>query len=154
MTIDEQTVQGFYEALRRHDAASASDCYRDDATFRDLAFDLTGKEDISAMWRLVCSRKVGVDFSAIRTEGAEVKARWIADYRFRGKRPVHYSIESTFTFRDGKILRHVDSASRWTWAKQALGFPTDIVVTVFPPILRKQAREELEAFKKHERLTI
>ncbi|AMV37601.1 nuclear transport factor 2 family protein [Planctomyces sp. SH-PL62] len=151
MTPDEKTVQRFYEALQRFDAADASECYRDDAKFEDLAFQLSGKADISAMWRLVCSKKVKIEFGDVRTEDGEVKAWWIADYMFRGKRHVRYKIQPTFAFRDGKILRHVDSASRWEWAKQALGYPEAVLVTACPPILRAKARKELDEFIANEK---
>ena len=74
------------------------------------------------MWRLVCSRGVKVVYGAIRTEGSEVKGHWVFDYKFRGKRPVHNIMDSTFAFRDGKISSHRDEGNLWSWSKQAMGF--------------------------------
>jgi hypothetical protein len=54
-------------------------------------------------------------------------------------------------FRDGKILVHHDHASRFRWAKQALGVSKAALVTVLPSILREEGRKELEAFKEKER---
>jgi ketosteroid isomerase-like protein len=154
MTPAEETVRRLYEAVKRHDAAAAAECYCDDASYRDIAFDLTGKPDIAAMWRLVCSREppVKVEYGNIRTEGSQVKGYWVFDYKFRGINPVHNPMHSTFSFRDGKILVHHDHASRWNWARQALGAPQGALVTVVPSILREKARKELEEFKEKERL--
>jgi hypothetical protein len=150
MTPDEETVQKVYESIKRGDAAGAAECYCDDAEYRDLAFDLKGKPEIAAMWRLVCSRGVVVEYRDIRTAGSEVRGHWVFDYRFHGTHPVHNEMNSTFTFRDGKILVHHDHASRWIWAKQALGAPTGALVTVLPFILRWKARKELDEFVKNE----
>ena len=151
MTAAEETVQALYESIRRGDPTAATACYCDDAAYRDIAFDLKGKGDIAAMWRLVCSRGVKVTYRDIRAEGPEVKGHWAFDYHFsKTGRHVINSIDSTFTFRDGKILVHRDDASRWRWAQQALGFPGDVVVTVLPFLFRAQAKKELEEFNKAE----
>jgi ketosteroid isomerase-like protein len=150
MTPAEETVHRFYEALKRNDAAGVAECYCDDAVFRDIAFDLKGQSDIAAMWRFVCARGIKVAFRDIQKEGSEVKGHWECDYKFHGVTPVHNEIDSTFTLRDGKILSHRDEASRWRWARQALGFPKDLVVTALPCILRRQARKELAEFKAKE----
>jgi ketosteroid isomerase-like protein len=150
MTPAELTVQRLYESVKQGDAAAAAECYCDDAQYRDRAFDLKGKPDIAAMWRLVCSRGVKVDYSDIRTEGSKVKGHWVFDYKFHGTRPVHNEMNSTVEFRDGKILVHHDDGNRWEWAKQALGTPKAALVTALPFILRIQAKKELEAFKLRE----
>jgi hypothetical protein len=70
----------------------------------------------------------------------------IPHYKFKGENQVNYGIDARFTCREGKIIVHHDEASRWVWSKQALRFPKDVIVTLFPSVLRKQAREELKAF--------
>ncbi len=152
MTPAEATVQRLYESLVQKDAAAAAENYCDDATFRDLAFDLAGKADIAAMWRLVCSRLEKVEYGKIRTEEGVVKGHWACEYHFsKTGHFVRNEIDSTFIFRDAKILRHGDEASRWQWSKQALGFPKDLVVTALPFILRWEAMKEFQEFKKKER---
>jgi hypothetical protein len=59
-------------------------------------------------------------------------------------------MDSTFVFRDGKIISHHDHASRWGWAKQALGEPKGALVTVLPFILRGMARKKLKVFMEEE----
>ena len=153
MTPAEETVKTVYEAIQRGDAAAATACYCDDAYYEDLAFKLKGNGDIDAHVALVCSRKVKVAYTNIHTDGLEVKGHWVFDYVFaKTGRPVHNEMNSTFKFRDGKIVDHRDEGNRWEWSKQALGFPQDIIVTLAPPILRRQAIEELEKFKAEEKL--
>jgi SnoaL-like protein len=151
MSPDEQVVQTLYESFKSGDAAGMAECYRDDAEFRDLAFDLKGKQNIADMWRFVCHRRPHIWFGCIRTEGSEVKAHWVADYKFKGVNQVNYGINARFTCQEGKIVAHHDEASRWCWSKQALGFPKDVIVTLFPSVLRKQALEELKAFLEAEK---
>jgi hypothetical protein len=151
MTPDEQVIQRFYVAFQASDADGMAACYRDNASFQDIAFKLIGKPNIADMWRFVCHRQPRIWFGCIRTVGTEVKAHWVADYKFQGKRQVNYGIDSRFTIRDGLIQEHHDEASRWVWSKQALGFPKDIVVTLLPFVLRIKARAELAKFLKEEK---
>ena len=138
--------------LSRSGLPAAAACYCEDATFHDIAFDLTGKDDIAAMWRLVCSRLEKVEYRDIRTEGLEVKGHWICEYHFsKTHHFVHNEIDSTFTFRGGKIFSHRDVSSRWAWAKQALGELQALVVTALPFVLRIEAMKELNDFKEKER---
>jgi hypothetical protein len=151
MSPDEQVVQKLYLSFKSGDAAGMAECYHDDAEFHDLAFDLKGKKDIADMWRFVCHRRPSIEFGNIRTEGSEVKAHWNADYKFKGVNQVNYGIDARFTCREGKIVVHHDEASRWVWSKQALRFPKAVIVTLFPTVLREQARKELKAFLEAER---
>ncbi len=150
MSPAEETAKRFYECLKSNDPAGAIECYCDDAEFRDMAFSLIGKVNIAAMWRFECSRGLKIEYRDIRTDGTQVKGHWDCDYKFHGVRPVHNEIDSTFNFRNGKICVHHDKASRWRWARQTLGFPKDVVVTLFPFVLRLQAAKELEEFKAKE----
>ena len=150
MSPAEETIQRFYECLTRNDATRMAECYCDDATFHDMAFDLRGKENIAAMWRFEVHRGLVVTFRDIRTEGLEVKGHWACDYKFQGKNEVHNEIESTFTLRDGKILTHRDDADRWAWAKQALDFPKNVAVMVAPILLRWEAEKQLKEFREKE----
>jgi hypothetical protein len=50
MTSGKETVQRLYESVKRGDAAAAAECYCDDASYRDIAFDLRkqAKEELEA----------------------------------------------------------------------------------------------------------
>ena len=61
-------IERFYRAFAARDAATMAACYRGDATFRDPAFTLAGR-DIGRMWTMLCAR--GAD---LRIEFANVTA--------------------------------------------------------------------------------
>jgi hypothetical protein len=149
MKSNEQLIERLFTSLDRGDFRSAGDCYCDDSEFRDIAFDLKGKVDIAAMWHLVCSKQTKLSFCDIKADDRSGTAYWEALYRFsKTNRLVHNEIDSTFTFRDGKILVHHDRSNRWDWARQALGILPAIPLTVFPFILKRQAAKELKKFKE------
>jgi hypothetical protein len=102
MSPDEQVVQTLYESFKSGDAAGMAECYCDDAQFRGLAFDLKGKQNIADMWRFVCHRRPGNWFGCIRTADPEVRAHWVAEYRFKGVNPVDYGIDARLNCREGK----------------------------------------------------
>jgi ketosteroid isomerase-like protein len=151
MKPNEQVVERLFMSLQRGDFQSAGDCYCDDSEFRDIAFNLKGKGDITSMWHLVCSKQTKVSFGDIKADDRSGSAHWVALYRFsKTDRQVHNEIASTFTFRDGKILVHHDQSNRWDWARQAFGILPAIPLTALPFILRWQAAKELNKFKENE----
>jgi hypothetical protein len=61
---------------------------------------------------------------------------------------VHNVIDARFTFRDGKIIRHVDTFDLYRWAGMALGFKGKLLGWL-PPVqngIRKKAAEGLDAY--------
>jgi hypothetical protein len=58
-------------------------------------------------------------------------------------------VRSRFRFEDGLIAEQVDSFDRGAWARQALGPPLGIAITVIPPLgflIQRRARGDLDAF--------
>ena len=43
-------VEQFFDALQAKDRVAIAACYAEDAKFRDIAFELSGKKEIHAMW--------------------------------------------------------------------------------------------------------
>lgn len=61
---------------------------------------------------------------------------------------MHNVIDARFTFRDGKIIRHVDSFDLHRWAAMALG-PAGRLLGWLPPFqngIRKKAAAGLDAY--------
>jgi ketosteroid isomerase-like protein len=116
-------ITKFYSAFSRLDSTTMSACYHPQATFKDEAFDLTGK-DIGAMWSMLCSQaqEFSLEFSGVECLGDTGKAHWEPTYLFSmtGNK-VHNIIDAEFEFRDGLIYRHRDHFNFWRWSKQALG---------------------------------
>lgn len=119
-------IQRFYTAFQQRDAATMAACYAPDVQFSDPVFpDLRGA-DAGAMWTMLCERgkDLKVEFRDVRADDATGSAHWDAWYTFSTTgRPVHNSIDATFAFRDGRIVRHADRFDLHRWAGQALGAP-------------------------------
>lgn len=117
-----------FTALARHDHASMAACYAPDAHFRDIAFDLDGREQIHGMWRMICSGDIKPTFEIIHADDREGSARLVVTYTFgasknpfRAGRRVRNEITSRFVFAEGLIARQDDDCNSRQWAKQALG---------------------------------
>jgi ketosteroid isomerase-like protein len=119
-----QLIQRFYEAFQKRDAATMAACYHADVQFSDPVFtDLKGAH-AGNMWKMLCERgkDLKIEFRDVRADDARGSAHWDAWYTFATTgRPVVNRIDAEFTFKDGKILRHVDRFDLHRWSGQALG---------------------------------
>jgi ketosteroid isomerase-like protein len=148
-----QVLRDFYDAFRRLDAEGMVVHYADDVEFSDPVFQTLRGDEARGMWRMLCSRAKGLEVvaSAIEADATSGKAHWDADYPFSGTgRMVHNRIDASFTFRDGKIVRHADTFDLWKWSGMALGLPGKLLGWS-PPMqnkIRRTAKEGLVAFMK------
>jgi ketosteroid isomerase-like protein len=126
MNDNEQLIQRFYTAFQKRDAAAMVACYDPDVQFSDPVFtDLKGAR-AGAMWTMLCERgkDLTLEFRDVRADAATGSAHWDAWYTFTGSgRKVHNSIDATFEFRGGRIVKHTDRFDLHGWAGQALGLP-------------------------------
>ena len=113
----------FYEGFNRQDAAPMVAAYAPDAEFSDPAFPSLKGPEIGEMWTMLCGRAkdFSLTFRDLRADDTTGSAHWEASYLFQGGRRVNNIIEATFTFRDGKIVKHVDRFDFWRWSRMALG---------------------------------
>jgi ketosteroid isomerase-like protein len=126
-------------------------CYAADATFEDPAFGRLEGEEVGGMWRMLAGRAtdLSVELREHAADGDAGSARWIATYTFSTGRPVVNDVSSRFRFRDGLIAEQVDSFDRGAWARQALGGPLGIGITLLPPLgalIQRRARGDLNEF--------
>jgi ketosteroid isomerase-like protein len=148
-----ESIRHFYEAFSRHDWRAMGEAYAEDVHFSDEVFDLHG-EDARHMWHMLAERgrDLRLQWRDLREQpDGTVTAHWDAWYTFGATgRPVHNSIDARFTFRDGKVVRHVDRFDFWRWSRQALGAPGWVLG--WTPLLRGKVRATaargLEAFKR------
>ncbi len=152
----EQRIAAFYAAFRELDAQAMKAAYAPQARFRDPVFDLKGREEIGAMWAMLCEavkakgRDVWrLDVSGITADASRANARWEAHYRFSATgRLVHNVIDASFTFDpSGLILAHRDQFDFNRWARQALG-PVGWALGWTPMLankVRSQARKNLDS---------
>ena len=144
-------IDRFYEAFAAGDAGAMVACYHPEVHFSDPVFtDLRG-ERAGAMWRMLTGRAkdLKVVHSGVAADDTEGRAHWEADYTFGATGlPVHNVIDARFTFRDGKIVRHVDTFDLHRWAGMALGLKGRLLGWL-PPVqdgIRRKAAAGLDAY--------
>jgi|SRR5690554_3857136 len=152
---NEQLLHDFYEAFARGDADTMAASYHDEANFSDAVFRGLDAPQVRAMWRMLNAQATDLrlEFSGISADSREGRAHWDAYYTFSATgRHVHNSIDARFEFRDGLILRHVDTFSFWRWSKQALGLAGLAMgwTPLLRGVVRKQAMKGLAAWRKKE----
>ena len=152
-------IDRFYRAFSNHDGATMAACYAADAEFQDEVFTLHGRDEIAAMWNMLCeaTRSKGMDawsldYGDVAADASTGGAHWEAHYRFSATgRLVHNRIDACFTFRDGLIASHRDRFDFWAWSRQALGAPGWLLG--WTPLLRRKvaarAASNLAAFRSH-----
>ena len=149
----ESLVREFYAAFARKDAEAMARCYHPDIFFSDTVFPRLRGEEAGDMWRMLVERGTDlvVTLDSVSANDNGGRAQWTARYTFsKTGRKVVNVISAMFAFRDGKIVRHLDSFPFWRWAAQALG-PVGAVLGWFPPLkwkVRKQAARSLEKFRE------
>lgn len=151
MHANEKLINDFYGAFQGGDGEKMAACYHPDATFSDPVFPNLSASEAGAMWRMLCSGEVDVkvEFSGVSCTESEGRGHWEARYPFQttGRR-VHNCVDAAFTFKDGKILSHVDSFPFWKWTRMALGAPG--LLLGWSPIVRNKvqtlARKSLDQF--------
>ena len=153
-----KTLTRFYKAFSQLDSSTMASCYAPDATFDDPAFALKGREQIGAMWDMLCTATKDkgmahwkLEFNDIHADAVKGSAHWEAHYLFSATgKVVHNIIDGQFTFSpEGFIATHNDHFNFWRWSRQALGAPGLLLGwTPFLKIMvRKQARRGLEKFR-------
>jgi ketosteroid isomerase-like protein len=143
MHANEALIRRFYDAFTRRDAEGMAACYADDIAFSDTVFPMLRGTEAGDMWRMLLARATDLDVKLDRATGDDGggSAQWTARYTFsRTGLPVVNVIQASFAFRDGRIVRHIDSFPFWRWAAQALG-PVGKYLGWFPPVKAKVRRE-------------
>jgi ketosteroid isomerase-like protein len=135
-------IDRFYTAFAKRDAATMASCYHADVEFSDPVFPALRGADAGKMWTMLCARAADlrVEHKAVVADERTGSAHWDAYYTFSATgRKVHNSIDATFDFKDGLIVRHVDRFGFYRWARQALG-PTGLVLGWTPLVKNKVRR--------------
>jgi ketosteroid isomerase-like protein len=79
---EQALIQKFYTAFSNKDYATMAGCYHADATFKDEAFELKGKE-IGAMWHMLCERGKDMKMTfEVKEQHGEIVAHWEPTYTF------------------------------------------------------------------------
>jgi hypothetical protein len=146
-----QLIERVYAGIANHDLTAISECYHEDARFRDIAFECQGRARIHQMWHLVChSGRPAVSGTSFDANDRSGSGKWHAEYWIDRTdddpgRFVVNDLRSTFTFRDGLILEHHDRCNWFKWANQAFPFPKNVAAYV-PAVRKKGAEDKLAKF--------
>ena len=146
-------ITQFYTAFAALKGDEMAAMYSDDATFKDEAFTLKGKE-CGAMWKMLAARAKEFKLTFSNVKGTEKggSADWVATYLYGGKNKVENHIHAEFVIVDGKIKDHVDTFDFYKWAKQALGVPGLLLgwTSFMHNTVRKKAMDQLHRYmEKH-----
>jgi ketosteroid isomerase-like protein len=146
-----QLVSDFYAAFARLDHAAMARLYAGDARFSDPVFRQLYGDEVTAMWRMLCTAATDLDISVrdVTANGDRAAATWDAHYTFTetGRR-VHNVVEAHMIIADGRITRHDDHFDLWRWSRQALG-PAGLLLGWTPLVrsqVRRRARQRLDRF--------
>ena len=151
MNANEALIQKFYSAFQKRDAAGMVACYDPQVQFSDPVFtDLKGAR-ANAMWTMLCERgkDLKIEFRDVHADDKAGSAHWDAWYSFSATgRKVHNSIDASFEFADGRIVKHTDRFDLHRWASQALGLPGMLLgwTPMLQNKIRGMAAKNLDAF--------
>ena len=152
MNTNEKLIEHFYTCFSRKDFKGMQDCYADKATFNDSIFKNLTSAQVKDMWEMLLtkSKDIRIEFSRISANDHIGSAHWDAYYTFSATgNSVVNRVDATFEFENGKIVKHTDSFSFYSWAKQALGLPGLLLgwTTYLKSKVATNAMKNLQSFK-------
>ncbi len=120
-------LQRLFSSLNQHNHEAMAACYHSKASFTDIAFDLRGKQQIHAMWHMICqpddhTSDIHIMFNVIHADDRSGWVNLVDDYTFSStRRKVTNVIDSHFCFEDGLIVKQHDFCDPRAWASMAVG---------------------------------
>ncbi|MBC8173861.1 MAG: nuclear transport factor 2 family protein [Chitinophagales bacterium] len=151
MNKNEQIIHKFYTSFRNKDFKGMQDCYADNATFSDPVFQNLQTAEVKSMWEMFCvkGKDLKIEFKNISANEKTGSAEWTAFYTFSATgNTVENHIRASFTFENGKFIRHTDRFNFYKWSRQALGL-TGLLLGWTPLLknkIRKAAGKNLHQF--------
>lgn len=136
-----ETIDEFYTAFQARDWQRMNACYHTNIVFSDPVFQHLPGDQARAMWHMLTTsaRDLKVIHSRVKANGKTGSCHWEAFYTFsKTGAKVHNVIDAEFEFREGKIIRHVDTFDLSRWAGMALGVPGKILG--WTPWMQKKIR--------------
>lgn len=151
MEANKLLIENFYTAFQQKDYTTMQSCYAEDALFNDAVFTNLNAHEVRAMWEMLIKKgkDLELSFSNITATDITASAQWVARYTFSTTgRKVINRIDAYFEIKDGKITKHTDSFSFYTWSKQALGLIGRLLgwTRFLQQKVQKNARSSLAAY--------
>jgi ketosteroid isomerase-like protein len=156
MNKNEELMNGFYTAFQKLDYKTMNNYYSDDIVFFDPVFNLLERNQVKAMWEMLC--KNAKDFklvfgNIVALDEEYYTCDWVATYTFSktGRRVVN-KIKAHMRMADGKIVEHSDGFSLHKWSMMALGFSGWLLGwnRFFQNKIKREARKNLERFMQRQ----
>ena len=154
MNSNESLITKFYTAFANGDVKAMNECYDPNVHFIDPVFGLLKNEQVSNMWEMLILKSKGnikIEFSNIHADDLMGSANWIATYNFsKTNRKVVNKISAEFTFKNGLIVKHIDSFNTYKSSRQAFGFTGYLLgwTGFFQNKIQQQALLSLKKFQK------
>jgi hypothetical protein len=149
-------LQKLFTGLNQHNDQVMTECYHAQAAFRDIAFDLRGKEQIHAMWQMICEGRSNIraTFEVVHADDQSGQVSLVDNYTFYASddsppssgREVRNVIDSRFRFRDGFIIEHHDLCDARAWGRMALGGVAGFLAGRLRFLRSRKARQMLDRF--------
>ncbi len=89
MHANEQLLTKLFQCLNAHDHGGMAECYHKNATLQDIAFRLSGRDEIHAMWEMICKDnskgKSDIQATVLRLKADDARGDSVVvdDYTFR-----------------------------------------------------------------------
>ena len=146
-----ELLQRLFAGLKLHDHEKMATCYHEQATFRDIAFDLRGRKTIHAMWHMISETDLRTTFHVTQANEQSGSVRLVDEYTFTSTgRRVRNVIDSRFRFENGLIREQQDSCDARLWGAMALGGVSGFLAGRLRPLRSHEARKLLQSFiEKH-----
>ena len=140
-------LKRLYSSLDQHKPGEMAECYHANARFRDIAFDLEGRDAIHKMWRMICAGDIRARFEVVEADDEGGVVKLVDEYTFTDTgRRVKNDIESRFRFRDGLIVEHLDNCDEKAWAAAAIGGVGGFLAGRFRFLRAWKAKQKLDRF--------
>ena len=141
-------ISQFLSAYQQCDHATMAQCYHEQATFQDIAFQLAGKRQIHAMWHMICDNGIDVVVDDPPKIDGDVAVTKITDTYILSStgRKVANQITCCFKFGEGLIMDHRDECDPIEWARQGIGGAKGWLAGRIGLLRGRQAQKTLGAF--------
>lgn len=147
-------INKFYTSFQKKDFKSMQACYHPEIEFSDNVFLWLKGNKAKAMWHMLLTagadpKEPVVTFGDVEANESKGSCHWEAVYTFSlTGRKVHNKIEAQFIFKDGLIIRHIDTFPFWRWTRMAFGLTGTLMgwSSFFKGKIRKGIGERLEKF--------
>lgn len=151
--LHQELLEHFYHSFKYKKVDDMLACYHNEIEFTDPAFGTLKSDEVKNMWRMQLGRStpLTMDYHNISADALKGSAHWTASYIFtKTNRPVINNVTGHFEFRDGKIIKHVDSFDLHRWAKQALGYKSTILHTfgLLEISIQRKSKQALKDYMK------